>query len=377
MKRKRLLFAAVDIGYRIEHYTKFIDSNLSDKLQAESFSKYVLPSSHYKTKYTYTCPIDRTHPLIVYIYSFSFFIFTLFRFDIFHFISGETILTRKLRRFELKIYKMLGKRVVMHFVGSDIRSEEYLFWKERHITQVLDGKDNREKTMPWQKKLIHDAETYANLIIVSTPDLKSLIPSARYYPVVLDYEKFIDEISALPNKPKDKSEIVILHSPSSVMKSNLKGTNQITAVLNKIISSQKYNIRLILPSKNNTDRKTNYSTSRYQLFGYYKEADIVIDQMIIGWYGLLSVEALAVGKYVVSYIEDSLKKELFPDCPIKIANVNTLEAVLIECIEAVIKNENTQICDAEQDWVKKFHTIENMNNVLLAAWDIKKNRHDH
>ncbi len=371
MKKRRILFAAVDIGYRIELYTKFIESHLLDKLQAESFSKYVLPASHYKTKYTYVCPIDKTHPFLLYIYSFFFFIYGLFRFDIFHFISGETILTRKLRGVELKVYKLLGKRVIMHFVGSDIRSEEYLTRKEKNIHQFLKGENFGEKSMLYQKKLIADAETYADFIIVSTPDLKKIIPNSIYYPVVLDYKKFLDEISSIPIEQKNNNEIVILHSPSSVKKSNLKGTNYITTILNKIVSSNKYNIRLILPADNNVERKTNYSASRYELFSYYKEADIVIDQMIIGWYGLLSIEALVAGKYVISYVDESLKKELFPECPIKIADVNTLEKVLIDCIEEIFEGKNSLICDNQRNWVKKYHTIENMNEVLLSAWNLK------
>jgi hypothetical protein len=370
-KKNFILFAAVDIGYRIEHYTKFIDNYFSDKLKAESFSKYVLPESHYKTKYTYTCSIDKTPTLFLYIYSFFFFLYSLYRFDIFHFFSGETILTRKLRRFELKIYKLLGKRVVMHFVGSDIRSEEYLSNKEKNIHQFLKGEDFGEKSMPYQKKLIADAETYADFVIVSTPDLKKIIPNSVYYPVVLDYQKFLDEISSIPIKQKNNNEVVILHSPSSVKKSNLKGTSHITTVLNKIASSNKYNVRLVLPAENNVDRKTNYSASRYELFSYYKEADIVVDQMIIGWYGLLSVEALVAGKHVVSYVDESLKKELFPECPIRIADVNTLEEVLNYCIEEILKGKNSMVCDIQRNWVKKYHTIENMNEVLLSAWNLK------
>lgn len=372
-KKKYILFGAVDIGYRIENYSKFIENHLSHRLQAESFSKYILASSHYKTKYTFSCPIDKTHPILLYSFSFCFFIFSLFRYDIFHFISGETILTRRLRSMELKIYKLLGKRVVMHFVGSDIRSEEYLTMKEKNIHQFLKGEDFGEKSMLSQKKLIADAKHYADYIIVSTPDLKKIIPNSIYYPVVLDYQKFLDEVSAISFKSKSNNEVVILHSPSSVKKSNLKGTNHIMSVLNKLVASNKYNIRLILPAENNVERKTNYSASRYELFSYYNEADIVIDQMIIGWYGLLSVEALVAGKYVVSYVEESLKEELFPECPIKMADVNTLEKVLIEIIEEILKGKNPFMCDIQRNWVKKYHTIENMNEELLTAWHLKSN----
>ena len=58
-KVKRILFAAVDIGYRIEDYSKFITENYSEELIPESFSKYILDPTHYKTDYTYKCPVNK------------------------------------------------------------------------------------------------------------------------------------------------------------------------------------------------------------------------------------------------------------------------------------------------------------------------------
>jgi hypothetical protein len=365
--RKRILFAAVDIGYRIEHYTKFINENLSAQFEAESFSKYVLPSAHYKTKYTYTCPVDKTHPVLLYLYSFCFFVFSLFRYDIFHFISGETLLTRKLRRFEFTVYKLLGKRIIMHFVGADIRSVDYELWKVKNIKSFLNGVDDYPKTFPWQDKLIKDTEKFADYILVSTPDLKEIIPSAEYYPVMLDYEKFQEEAGLPTNKKDSKDEIVILHAPSSIVRIN-KGTTYIEPVLNKIASMSGYKIKLVLPYKNIQERPTNYPSTRYELFGLLKEADIVIDQMIVGWYGLISVEALAAEKCVICYVGEKLKPYLFKDCPIQIADINTLENVLLDCIEKVAgKKLNLH---QQMEWIKKNHTIENNHSALLRAWGI-------
>ena len=369
--QKKILFAAVDIGYRIENYTKYISENFSDILIAESFSKYILPESHYKTKYTYTCPINKTHPLKLYFYCFFFFIYSLFRYDIFHFISGETILTRKLRTLELAIYKLLNKRVVMHFVGSDIRSEDYIYWKRKHILQFLEGIDNFPKSLPWQKKLIADAEKYADYILVSTPDLKELIPKSIYYPVVLDLNKYLEELNQIKQTKKAKGEIVILHSPSTIKNEYFKGTDYIIETLTKIAANPKYNIRLILPSREEKARGTNYSSTRYELFQHFKDADIVIDQLVSGWYGLLSIEALAAENQVICYVDNHLKPYLYPNCPIEIANVNTLESAIVKCIENII-NENKIKSLSQIEWIRKYHTIEFNHNSLLKAWNISK-----
>ncbi len=364
-RRKRILFAAVDIGFRIEHYSKFISTNYSDFLIAESFSKYVLPEKHYKTEYTYTCPINKTHPIKLYLYCLMFFIFSLFRYDVFHFFSGETILTRKLRRFEFSIYKLFGKRIVMHFVGSDIRNPNYIYWKEKNIKNFLLGMNNYPKTLPWQDKLINDSVKYADYILVSTPDLLELVPSAEYYPVLIDIEKHLKEIKNVSTSVKKEDEIVILHCPSNIQ---IKGTAYIHEELKRIASSNK-KIKLILPAEEIMLNPKIYSVSRYDLFNLYKEADIVIDQLIIGWYGLQSIEALASGNQVICYIEDPLKTYLFPDCPIVLADVNTFE----DCVKETIKKieENRPINnDNNINWIYKYHSIECNNATLLRAWNI-------
>ncbi len=364
-RKKKILFAAVDIGYRIEHYTKFIHENYSEQLIPESFSKFVLPTSHYKTQYTYSCEVKQKHRFFVYLYCFCFFIFSLFRYDILHFISGETILTRKLRRFELFVYKLLGKRVIMHFVGSDIRSQEFIYWKDKNIQHFLTSGSSVEKNLPWQKQLIADTEKYADVILVSSPDLRQFLKNAVYYPVVLDLKKFIAESNPVLQRPAT-DEIVILHAPSNT---SLKGTAHIHATLKKLAGRLPYTIKLILPGEHMIGTTETYPITRYELFETYKQADIVIDQLIIGWYGLQSIEALLMGKEVISYIDKELEADLFPNCPIELANVNTLEEVIIKCIEKILANKKNSYSDT-LEWVKKYHTIEKNFNPLIAAWGI-------
>ena len=50
-KKKKILFAAVDIGWRIEHYAKFINKNLADVLIPYSLVYYKVSEEQYKTSY--------------------------------------------------------------------------------------------------------------------------------------------------------------------------------------------------------------------------------------------------------------------------------------------------------------------------------------
>nr|WP_241254406.1 glycosyltransferase [Brevibacillus sp. SYP-B805] len=56
----------------------------------------------------------------------------------------------------------------------------------------------------------------------------------------------------------------------------------------------------------------------------YREADLIIDQVRCGSYGLLSVESMALGKPVVCYIRSDLVGTFPPGLPIVNANPDTL-----------------------------------------------------
>ncbi|MEQ1733626.1 MAG: hypothetical protein ABL940_08135 [Bacteroidia bacterium] len=359
MKPQRILFAAVDTNYRMAHYAKFIAARLPNKLKADTFSKVVLPPTHYATSYTYTCPIYEWSALRTYIYCACFFVYSLCVYDVFHFIAGETILTRKLRKLELSIYQLLGKRVIMHFAGADIRSDKYIDWKREHIVEYLAGATNTNYTEPYQDALIKDARKYAAMILVSTPDMLDIIPEAIYAPVLLDMEQVNLKLE------KSAEKIKILYSPSS---HRTKGSDYIHKALEAILINNANQIELITPSKQITNTNQ-YALTRYELLQQMSRAHIVIDQLIIGWYGLKTVEALALGCEVVCYIDDAYTHNLFDNCPIHNGNVNNLQAVIQSAIHKVQANKLLPNIQAIQ-WVQEHHTIEQNNAVLVKAWGV-------
>ena len=302
----------------------------------------------------------------MYSYSLFFFLRALFRYDIFHFLSGETILTRKLQGFELCVYKLLGKKVIMHFVGADIRSNNYLLIKNDHLEDFLAGKKlNHPKSELYQQKLIKRSRKYADKIIVSTPDLLQIIPESLYIPVVIDLETIVPHFNTLASNMR-KTPIRIFHSPSGT---KTKGSQHIHRILERLKQDFPDKLELILPSLNRNDKDYSYALTRYELLNTLNEVDIVIDQMLIGWYGLKSLEALAAGCEVVCYLDKEVAQNKFPDSPIHESSILELEAVLRELIERLlINNDRSARRDIQLSWIRKYHIIERYSEEFRTLW---------
>ncbi len=366
MKRKaKVLFGAVDIGWRIEQYSQFLKNRYGEKIQISSFVKHKVNTSQYKTAYDFHVQYENINPVLRWLHSFGFFIFALFRFNTFYFFSGETLLTRKLRPIEFKIYQLLGKRIIMHFVGSDIRDPHFLFWKSDHLIDFINGKAKvPELSSNWQKRLIADSLKHANSILVSTPDLLSIVPSAIYYPVMIDANKFLSELNSINKdvEPFFKSKKVkILHAPSNV---KLKGSEYINQLL-KELEKEDDRFEFIYTRELNKETGSTYTVSRYDLFQLYAEADIVIDQLVIGWYGLQAIEALLANCLCVAYIEDEFKEYLDPLCPIINANANNLKKVIKSLIDQFLTS--VQNLELQKEWAIHEHNIRLKNAPLCQA----------
>src|SRR5205085_7474785 len=59
--------------------------------------------------------------------------------------------------------------------------------------------------------------------------------------------------------------------------------------------------------------------------------DILVDQLMMGWYGLLAIEGMAEGKAVVAHIREDFRS-VHPDLPVVDADPAPLVAVLRELI---------------------------------------------
>jgi glycosyltransferase involved in cell wall biosynthesis len=87
-----------------------------------------------------------------------------------------------------------------------------------------------------------------------------------------------------------------------------------------------------------------------------EQADVVVDQLLIGWYGALAVEAMALKKPVLCYLRDEDLKRFVPFHD-QIPIVRTTKETLAEDIRALLTDTANmeRLGHAAQQFVQCHH----------------------
>ncbi len=205
-----------------------------------------------------------------------------------------------------------GVSVAMMFHGSDLRlphvHREANEWSPFHSSEVpstLLG-ERAESNIAGVRRLALPA-------FVSTPDLLQYLPEARWCPVVVDPAGWAVE---RPPVPADR-RLVVLHAPSS---SRMKGSEEIEPLLRALEAEGLIEYRRVQGVRHEAMREQ------------YAQADIVLDQFLIGSYGVAACEAMAAGCLVVGHVDEptrSIVRETTGlEVPVVQATVTSLEGVL-------------------------------------------------
>ena len=235
--------------------------------------------------------------------------------DVFHFYFGLTLVPQSL---QFPILRALRKKSVMHYLGSDIR-----------------GKSRDE--LAFGRKA--DAE------IVGSYDAIRWVPQAEFVP------PGIDVTAITPAPPSDRARPVILHAPSSRRR---KGTEHVLAACEGLDAD------LVLVE----------GIDHREAFERYREADIVVDQLNAGWYGLFAIECMALGKPVVTFLHEEARqrteRELGVEVPIVSATKDDLRARLEPLVADAA--ERRRIGAASRAYVEQVHDLQRVADRLLALY---------
>ena len=152
----------------------------------------------------------------------------------------------------------------------------------------------------------------------------------------------------------------VVHAPS---RRGVKGTEWVMSALEKL---QSEGIRIELRLVENTPH--------FEVRELYQWADVVIDQLRIGWYGVLAVEAMALGKAVVCYVRDDLKHYLPYPPPLALANPDNLHHVLKDL--ALNPEKVHSLGERGRQYVEELHDAEKVTDILLRIYDTEGNPFD-
>ena len=237
------------------------------------------------------------------------------RTDVFHFHFGLTLVPQSL---QFPILRAARKRSVMHYLGSDIR-----------------GKTPEQ--LAYGKKA--DAE------IVGSYDAIRWVPEAEVIPPGVD-------LSAIaPAPPSERERPLIVHAPSSRRR---KGSEHVIAAVEGL----------------DADLELVEGLRHDEAFERYRDADIVVDQLNAGWYGLFAIEAMALGKPVVTFLHDEAVRGTEEAFGVRVPIVSATANTLREALRPLIADaaQRRMLGAASRAYVERVHDLETITDRLLAVY---------
>ena len=235
--------------------------------------------------------------------------------DVFHFYFGLTLVPK---RIQFPILKAARKKSLFHFVGSDIRGKT--------PDELAYGR-------------LADAQ------IVGSYDAARWIPEAEVVPPGID-------LSAIePVPPRADGPVRVAHAALSRRR---KGTELVVAACEEL--------GLELDVIENV---------RHDEVGpRLAQADIVVDQLNSGWYGLFAIEAMAYGKPVVGYLHDEAATRTAAAFGVEVPILRTTKETLATDLRTLAGSDEERRLRgaAGRAYVERVHDADRMADRLIDIY---------
>jgi glycosyltransferase involved in cell wall biosynthesis len=237
------------------------------------------------------------------------------RTDVFHFHFGLTLVPKKL---QFPILRAARKKSVMHYLGSDIRGKtpEQLAWGRAADAQVVGSYD----AIRW-------------------------VPEAEVIP------PGVDVAAIKPAPPPERARPLIVHAPSSRRR---KGTEHVVAAVEGL----------------DADLELVEGLHHDEAFERYRAADVVVDQLNAGWYGLFAIEAMALGKPVVTFLHEEAVRRTEQAFGARVPLVSATAETLREALRPLVADaaRRRELGAASRGYVERVHDLERVIDRLLDLY---------
>lgn len=215
------------------------------------------------------------------------------KYDIFHFNYGTSLLHSPrfgLNLFDIPFYPA-SSRLFVTYNGCDARQKYPTMavrkWAACHDKNCYAGQCNSGELDVQRRSAIEKMKRYAHHIWAVNPDLLNFLPSEKssFLPYAISVG---DRVAQLP---RHDGILRIAHAPTDRA---AKGTQHVIDVCRAL--AQRYKGQFELDLIENLVRE--------QALDRLQQCDLLVDQLLIGWYGGVAVEAMLLGKAVVVRIEN-------------------------------------------------------------------------
>ncbi len=280
-----------------------------------------------------------------YLLTYGVFIWSLLKFRVFLLPFRTRILERTplLKWAEIPLLRLAGKKVILNTYGADVATPRL---RRRHDLKysLYDGyladpqyRSYNERTIALNTKV---AEAQANFIISAIDHVDYLDRVDAYF-----HLRCIDDQTIKPHYGTNNKVPVFVHAPNHRL---LKGTDKIIEVIDMLNrEGVACELRIV------------ENTSNSELLKIIADSDAVIDQLLLGTYARLAIEAMALGKPVFCFLRKDLYQfnPIWSDCPIINTDPDNLEERLRSFIGSS-KIEQEEIGRLGRSYVERYHSLE-------------------
>ncbi len=235
--------------------------------------------------------------------------------DVFHFYFGLTLVPKSI---QFPILRATGRKSVYHYLGSDIR-----------------GKSRDE--LAYGRR--------AGAEIVGSYDALRWVPGAHVVPPGLELGRYA------PSPPSSRPRPLVVHAPSNREK---KGTRWV------IEACEQLPVELEIVEGLRND----------EALPHYARADIVVDQLNAGWHGIFALEAMALGKPVVSHLKPDVVEQSAEGFGARIPIVPATKETLVDALRPLVEDValRRELGVAGRAYVEQVHDVDRIAARLIDIY---------
>lgn len=260
---------------------------------------------------------------------------------------------------ELPFLKSAGKIIAVTYQGDDARQGDFCRTNFEYCIAHEVGAEYYSNTADESKRRrIKTFSKHADLIYSLNPDLLHVLPSrARFLPYAhINLEDWRSDPDVLQN---NSERLLVIHAPSH---RGAKGTRYILDAVKRLhADGLRFDFRLVEGLTQLEARKL------------YEKADLVIDQLLAGWYGGFAVEVMALEKPVICYLRRSdfpfIPSEMVGELPLIEANPQSITSVLRDWLQRS-PSQRRDRGRMGRLFVEKWHDPKRIAARLLADYQL-------
>lgn len=263
-------------------------------------------------------------------------------------------------RFESRLLRVAGVKTILMPYGADVHSLKNMKNQKLADAYMLDYPNHWKKSNLIEARIGYWSQN-ADFIIAGC-DWVDYLP--KWDKLVLSHFAIDFQKEKHEKVLNEDNTLRILHAPNH---RNLKGTSRIEEAVTSL-RSKGLDIELTLLS----------GVPQQKVLAEIGKHDLVVDQLVVGWYAQFALEALVSGVPTICFLKQEYI-QFYSDLitksqsalPFINANLDNIEEVIRDCYFHRDRLHN--FSEKGLSFVKNFHSLEIIGNLFLEAVEVTQN----